>query len=443
MDGKPQKKKDKYKEGDYKIKYPVTNIDYNNRIQQSIKPDTKYDIKYKSDIKYTGKNLNDINTKQSNIKSSTKYDIQQSTKQVLKPDINIDIKPSVVDDIENITKKLNNSIQIDFSNMNKKIYSKYLEIIHNIKNSLKNIIDSENVVTNMKNAKLFNTFLSLFILVLTIACFYTFIPNKEIIFIYFKELQNKITVLIPKEINISKIINYLGENMGILLGKGIYALFLVISYITMYILQLFGVSLTYGLKVGVTEITGFLGIYTFNNPWFWGILISILLIIIIIDRSYENIQKGVSITSGHISDIGNKIKYFFTGNIFKEAESDIPKNTDNETSKDTVVKVNIKTGNATSKTDSDRTKKTESAILPVLPVSLKKGKEPLSPHSSKEGRITTLTEDSSNNSPNLGSPNIGSASSTPSLSPRSNYLELSPIKKESSPTKNVDSDSSF
>ena len=426
MDGKPLNK-DKYKEGDSKIKYPVTNVHYNNTIQQTIKPTSKSVMKYKPDIKYTGENVHDINTKEPNIKSNIKSDIQSNTKQLLKREIHIDIKPKVVDDIENVTKKLNNSIQIDFSNISKEIYSNYLEFIHNIKNSLKNIIDTENEATNMKNAKLFNTFLTLFILVLTIACFYPYITNKETVFIYFKELQNKITVLIPKEINISKILNYLGEKMGILLGKGIYGLFIVILYICMYILQLFGVSLAYGMKTSFIEITGFLGFYTFNNPWFWGILISILLILVIIDRSYENIQKGISITSDHISDIGNKIKYFFAGNFFKEAESDIPKNTDNETSKDTVVKVNIKTGNDTSKTDPDRTKKTKSSILPVLLVSLKKGKEPLSPHSSNEGRITTLTEDSSNNSPNLGSPNIGSASSTPSLSPRSNS-ELSPIK---------------
>jgi len=299
-----------------------------NKKEEKYKPKTKV-VKTKAvKKKSSSQNIREIN----NIKPITKQEIH------------IDIHPKVVDDIENVTNKLNNSIQIDFSNMSNKIYSKYLEIIHNIKNSLKNIIDSENAATNMKNAKLFNTFLTLFILVLTIACFYPFIKNKEVVFIYFKELQNKITVLIPREINISKIINYLGENMGILIGKGIYALFIVICYICMYIFQLFGVSLSYGIKFGVTEIVGFLGIYTFNNPWFWGILISILLIIVIINYSYDNIQKGLGITSDYFNKIGNEIKHFFTGNIFKEP--DTPK--DSDTTGKPVKPTNIDTSSGVS-----------------------------------------------------------------------------------------------
>jgi hypothetical protein len=139
--------------------------------------------------------------------------------------------------------------------------------------------------------------------------------------------------------NISKILNYLGEKMGNLLGKGIYGLFIVILYICMYILQLFGVSLAYGMKTIFIEITGFLGIYTFNNPWFWGILISILLIIFFVKYNWRTIKSGYNTGIDKTNKFKDQIIQFFTGNIFEDTIPGTPPTTPSGT-KPVITSVN-------------------------------------------------------------------------------------------------------
>jgi len=215
------------------------------------------------------------------------------------------IKPKDVQNIDDITDKINKNIKIDLEKIkDKKTYSKYLQMISNMKTNLQQNIQMKS--DNSEQNSIYKTLFTLIIFLLVVICFWPYISNKDEIISQFIELKTTITKLLPTQININDFFRNISANIGYLIGSGITNIFVLSYYIIGNILWYGGIILSYSFSSTLTGMGTFIKSFlVVNNLGTIFILLTSILIMLAIINS-------LSPRTGLIPKISQKITYGIT-----------------------------------------------------------------------------------------------------------------------------------